>query len=92
MVCKLVHDRFSRHGWIFKIKWDGFRTIGEINGSEVKLYSRKQNSFTKKFAEIAKPLAQLGHRVVVLDGEVVALDDEGHSVGNEIVKAMRSIS
>ena len=63
MVCKLVRDPFSRRGWIFEIKWDGFRTIAEIDARGVKLYSRKQNSFTKKFAEIAKSLETLGHRV-----------------------------
>ena len=78
MICKLVRDPFTRRGWIFEIKWDGFRTIAEIDGSGVKLYSRKQNSFTKKFAEITKSLEKLGHRAV-LDGEVVALDEEGHS-------------
>jgi bifunctional non-homologous end joining protein LigD len=78
VVCKLVREPFTRRGWIFEIEWDGFRTIAKIDASGVKLYSRTQNSFTKKFAEIAKVLAALGHRAV-LDGEVVALDEEGHS-------------
>jgi len=38
MVARLVRDPFDREGWLFELKWDGFRTIAETDG--VKLYSR----------------------------------------------------
>jgi hypothetical protein len=63
--------------WIFEIKWDGFRTIAEVGVTGIRLYSRKQNSFNKRFEEIVRSLKQLKHEAV-LDGEVVALDEQGH--------------
>jgi hypothetical protein len=29
MVAKLVRDSFDREGWLFELKWDGFRAIAE---------------------------------------------------------------
>jgi len=43
MVALLVRDPFDREGWLFELKWDGFRTIAETDGTDgVKLYSRNQ--------------------------------------------------
>src|SRR5438552_2204846 len=78
MLCRLVKEPFDRPGWIFEIKWDGFRAIAEIDGKGVNLYSRNQRSFNKRFPHIARSLEALGHEAV-LDGEVVALDEEGKS-------------
>ena len=78
MLCRLVRDKFSRPGWIFEIKWDGFRTIAEVGVTSIRLYSRNQNSFNKRFEEVVTSLKQLNHEAV-LDGEVVALDEQGHS-------------
>ena len=77
MVARLVRD-FDREGWLFELKWDGFRAIAEMDGQgAVKLYSRNQNDFKKRFPPIAQALAELG-RPTILDGEIVALDEEGH--------------
>jgi ATP-dependent DNA ligase len=46
MVARLVRDPFDREGWLFELKWDGFRAIAETDGQgAVKLYSRNQNDF-----------------------------------------------
>ena len=74
MVARLVRDPFDRVGWLFELKWDGFRAIGETDGGgKVSLYSRKQNEFNKRFPAIAAALAEL-ERPAILDGEIVALD------------------
>jgi bifunctional non-homologous end joining protein LigD len=45
MVARLVPDPFDREGWLFELKWDGFRATAEIDvGRKVKLYSRKKGS------------------------------------------------
>jgi len=78
MVARLVRDPFDREGWLFELKWDGFRGIAETDGQgAVKLYSRNQNDFKKRFPPIAQALAELG-RPTILDGEIVALDGQGH--------------
>ena len=79
MVARLVRDPFDRDGWVFELKWDGFRAIAETDGQgATKLYSRHHNDFKKRFSPIAQALAELG-RPAILDGEIVALDDHGHA-------------
>lgn len=77
MLATLVDEPFDKRGWIFEIKWDGYRAIAEI-GDDIKLYSRYGNLFNDKYPEIIEGLKKFGHRVV-LDGEIVALDNEGRS-------------
>lgn len=78
MVARLVRDPFDREGWLFELKWDAFRAIAETDGQgAVKLYSRNQNDFKKRFPPIAQALTELG-RPTILDGEIVALDEQGH--------------
>jgi bifunctional non-homologous end joining protein LigD len=79
MVARPVRDPFDRAGWLFELKWDGFRAIAETDGArKVKLYSRRQNDFAKRFPPIADVLAELDERAVILDGEIVALNEHGH--------------
>lgn len=79
MVARLVRDPFDREGWLFELKWDGFRAVAETDHSgSIKLYSRKHTDFRKRFPPIVEALASL-KKAAVLDGEIVALDDHGHS-------------
>ena len=32
MVARLVRDPFDREGWLFELKWDGFRAIAQTDG------------------------------------------------------------
>jgi bifunctional non-homologous end joining protein LigD len=76
MLATPVATAFDRAGWLFELKWNGYRAIAEIEKGRVRLYSRKQRSFEKQFAPIVESLEYLGHEAV-LDGEVVALDGHG---------------
>jgi bifunctional non-homologous end joining protein LigD len=76
MLATPVATAFDRAGWVFELKWNGYRAIAEIEKGRVRLYSRKQRSFEKQFAPIVESLEHLGHEAV-LDGEVVALDGHG---------------
>ena len=69
MVARLVRDPFDREGWLFELKWDGFRAIAEKDKQGVRLYSRNQNDFMKRFPVIAEPVSALDN--VILDGEIV---------------------
>jgi bifunctional non-homologous end joining protein LigD len=90
MRCKLVKEPFDRRGWIFEIKWDGFRAIAEINQSEIRLYSRNHRSFTRQFSEVVSSLEGLNRRhEAVLDGELVALDGEGKSRFEWLIRRKR---
>ncbi len=76
MLATPVERAFDRAGWLFEIKWDGYRAIAEIEGGQVRLYSRNQLSLEDRFASLVKSLQRFGHDTV-LDGEVVAIDESG---------------
>ena len=76
---KLVETPPAGGGWIYELKFDGFRALALKRGGKVKLISRNENDLTKKFPEIAEALESLPCKECVIDGEVVALDEEGRS-------------
>ena len=78
MLATLVKEPFNREGWIFEIKWDGFRAVADINRSEVRLYSRNFLNFNEKFQPIVQALQKLKLQAI-FDGEVVVLDKRGKS-------------
>lgn len=78
MLASLVSEPFDRPGWLFEMKWDGYRAIAEINHGKVRLYSRHDLDLTERYAEIVRSLKKIKHRAV-LDGEVVVLDRQGKS-------------
>lgn len=66
-------------GWLYELKFDGFRTLALRQGEKTKLLSRNENDLTKRFQEIADAVSALPGKECVIDGEVVALDDAGRS-------------
>jgi bifunctional non-homologous end joining protein LigD len=75
----LVDSPFDKEGWIFEIKWDGYRALGyNPPHGRMTLVSRNGLSFDRKFADIAAALATLPCPAIV-DGEIVALDRTGRS-------------
>ncbi|HEX5429535.1 MAG TPA: non-homologous end-joining DNA ligase [Patescibacteria group bacterium] len=74
----LTDKPFDRKGWIFEIKWDGFRTLADIKKDKVNLYSRNLLPFNEKFPEVAASLKKI-KKNMLLDGEVVVLDKQGKS-------------
>ena len=68
---------FSRAGWIFELKYDGYRLLAERSGREPHLRSRAGHDLTATFPEIARAVRGLPYEGVVLDGEVVVNDAEG---------------
>ena len=73
----LVDAPFDREGWIFEIKWDGYRALGFNPAHDgVSLISRNGHSFDDRFPGIRAALLTLPCTAIV-DGEVVALDEDG---------------
>ena len=67
---------FTRAGWVFEIKYDGFRTLGLHQGDDVRIVSRRGTNMTACYPEVAAALHDLPD--VALDGELVILDSAGH--------------
>lgn len=74
----LVDEPFSREGWLFEPKWDGYRAIAEVRNGKVDLYSRNHISFNKDYPPVVKAVEKIAHNVV-LDGEIVVLNSKGVS-------------
>jgi bifunctional non-homologous end joining protein LigD len=70
-------EPFSKLGWLFEIKYDGYRLIVARSGGRAVLYSRAGHDLTETFPEIASAVAGLPYEHVVLDGEVVVHDARG---------------
>src|SRR3954454_18117506 len=59
-------------GWAYEPKWDGFRALAFVDGSEAYLQSRNGKDLTRYFPELRFPE---GH--YVLDGEIVIFGEGG---------------
>ncbi len=68
---------FSREGWIFELKYDGYRLLAERVGREPYLRSRAGHDLTVTFPEIARAVRGLPFEGLILDGEVVVHDADG---------------
>jgi bifunctional non-homologous end joining protein LigD len=80
MLATLASDLPTGDGWLFEVKWDGYRAVGRVSGGEATLTSRNGNDLTGRFANVAKELPKaLKTPDAVLDGEVCALDEQGRS-------------
>ncbi len=76
MLATLVDEPVEQPGWLYEIKWDGYRAIALINKGKVNLLSRNNKSFNDKFYSIYQTLRSWKINVV-LDGEVVVLNENG---------------
>ena len=80
MLATLAEDVPRGAGWAFEVKWDGYRAITSVAGSEAVLTSRNGNDLTARFQNVAKEIAKAVKTPdCVLDGEVCALDESGRS-------------
>jgi bifunctional non-homologous end joining protein LigD len=68
----------SGDGWLFEVKWDGYRALAYLRGGEATLVSRNGNDLTERFRGVAGAIPRaLKTPDCVLDGEVCALDEAG---------------
>src|SRR5438552_441086 len=80
MLATLEKSVPRRDGWLFEVKWDGFRALAYVSQGEARLTSRNQNDLTGRFPTVAKELAKAVKTPdCVLDGEVCALDEQGRA-------------
>jgi len=75
MKATLVDEPFDEPGWLYEIKWDGYRAISYLEKGGTGIYSRNNLEFTQ-FTSISESLDSLNLNAI-LDGEIVALKDDG---------------
>lgn len=76
MLATLVNEAFDEPGWLYEVKWDGYRVLAFMQGGNVELKSRNDKPYQEKFYPIYEALKVWGINAV-LDGEVVVLNENG---------------
>jgi bifunctional non-homologous end joining protein LigD len=70
-------ESFTRDGWIFELKLDGYRLLACKSGNDVLLLTRNGNDYTSVFPEVTKAVRALPFEQCIVDGEVVVMDAQG---------------
>lgn len=76
MLASITPSAFDDAGWLFEIKWDGYRAIAETGKKDIRFYSRNGLDFSGRFAAIYEALRAFPKKAV-LDGEIVLLNENG---------------
>jgi bifunctional non-homologous end joining protein LigD len=77
MLAEPRDSAFTREGWLFELKLDGYRLLAAKSAGEALLLTRNGNDYTACFPEIARAVKALPLGDCILDGEVVVLDGKG---------------
>ncbi|MEJ0033525.1 MAG: DNA polymerase ligase N-terminal domain-containing protein [Bacteroidota bacterium] len=78
MLTTLVDKPFDQPGWLYEVKWDGYRALAFVNKGKVDLRSRNDKPFNDKFYPVYRALEKWDANAV-LDGEIVVLKSNGMS-------------
>jgi bifunctional non-homologous end joining protein LigD len=73
----LVDEAPAGDGWIYELKFDGYRIVARIDGDDVRLFTRNGNNWSARLKALAEEIRQLGIASAWLDGEIVVLDPKG---------------
>lgn len=76
MLATLVDKPFDDAGWLYEVKWDGYRAITMLHQGKASLVSRNNLPFNEKFYPVSDALKAMNLEAV-LDGEVVVLKEDG---------------
>ena len=71
---------FTKEGWGFELKFDGFRLLAERTLGKVRLVLRRGREATRQFPEIATALEQIPGGDFIVDGELVIQDEHGRPI------------
>lgn len=77
MLATRVKEPFSRKGWIFEPKYDGWRLVAIRRKGRVTLATRRGFDLAEELPEIVKAVAALPGGNLAVDGELVVLDARG---------------
>jgi bifunctional non-homologous end joining protein LigD len=80
MLATLAKELPKGKGWLYEVKWDGYRATAYVHGGEAHLVSRNGKDLTERFRTVARALVRAVKTPdCVLDGEVCALDEDGRA-------------
>src|SRR6058998_344399 len=77
MLAETREQPFSKPGWLFELKLDGYRVRAGREQAEARLLTRKGNDIAAAFPELARALVALPFEGFILDAELVVPDEAG---------------
>lgn len=78
-------------GWLFEVKYDGYRMLSYAADGAVRLVSRGGKDYTARFPAVAAALKNLSAgRSFVCDGEMVVPDESGRSDFGALARALKT--
>ncbi len=75
----LVPEPPTGEGWIYEIKYDGYRTLIVIDGGQVRAFTRNGNDWTRAYKRVVDACGKLKCELALIDGEMVVQDEHGIS-------------
>jgi bifunctional non-homologous end joining protein LigD len=91
MLATLIDRAFDDPGWLFEIKWDGYRAICTVDESgRVELVSRNGLDLLQRFTGLEGLAESFKSLPIVVDGEIVSLDAKGRSDFQRLQEAQKT--
>ncbi|MGH6609890.1 MAG: DNA ligase D, partial [Burkholderiaceae bacterium] len=78
--------------WIYEIKFDGYRVLARVDGSDVRLLTRNGHDWTSRLKHLAQAVAALALPSGWLDGEIVIPLDAGRTSFQSLQNAFETSS
>ena len=89
MLATLAGEVPAGTGWLFEVKWDGYRALATLRGGEPELRSRNDNSLNARFPTVVRALERSVRTPdCVLDGEIVAVGPDGRATFSAMQQAV----
>lgn len=76
--------------WVHEIKFDGYRMEARLEGGKVKLLTRNDLDWTRRFPRVAKAVATLAAETALLDGEIVVEREDGTTSFSDLVAELKA--
>lgn len=89
MLAMLVAEPFDDPGWLFEIKWDGYRALCTVEKDRFSLVSRNGLDMLRRFPDLKDLAGAFASVPVVVDGEVVSLDSKGRSAFQRLQESQK---
>jgi bifunctional non-homologous end joining protein LigD len=86
----LVDEPPKGAGWIYEVKFDGYRLLTRIDGDDVRLFTRNGNDWSSRLKPLRDEVRALGIASAWLDGEIVVMNGKGNPDFQSLQRAFDS--